>query len=529
MCRKKIAAGNGGAKGSFVRYLRDRGGNFAIITAVMVPALLAAVGMSVDYANASLARSQMQNAADAAILAVTQEGRHLKDEDAYSIVSRFLARNGSDAYRLDSIERDGSDWKIDVAMDYVPAFAGILGVDTIPLSVNATASFSSMRFEIALVLDTTGSMAGKKLADMKQAAVDLVAGMTGNEAEGEDDGLRFSVVPFAHFVNVGPQYAPTINTSNGAISGGADWLDLFGRTPITQRELPENLSRFSLYHNMSRAWPGCVETRVPDGVRYDVEDIEPNPGQPRSLFVPSFYNSEPNYSLWHEILYGRPNTYGTASGLARYGVPNASNLNPSTFRKVNIGSGSLGPDRGCDTKPLIRLTNKFTEVRNRIDELDAAGNTNIHEGVMWGWRTLSHRRPFADGAPPSDETVRKIMIVLTDGANIPTSVRSGTTWGSAYSALGFSADARFLSASANARQYTSKLDDMTLQGCVNAKKAGIEIYTILLEVDDRATSTLLENCATTKEHHHFDAPSSSQLRGVFNNIKNRIQGVLLTG
>ncbi|PST20111.1 pilus assembly protein TadG [Rhizobium sp. JAB6] len=49
--------------------LRDRCGNFGILTAISVPVLVAAGGVAIDVTNMSLSRSQLQEATDAAALA----------------------------------------------------------------------------------------------------------------------------------------------------------------------------------------------------------------------------------------------------------------------------------------------------------------------------------------------------------------------------------------------------------------------------------------------------------------------------
>ena len=47
----------------------------------------------------------------------------------------------------------------------------------------------------------------------------------------------------------------------------------------------------------------------------------------------------------------------------------------------------------------------------------ANGNTNVPEGMAWGWRTMSSGEPFTDGRPEIEKGNDKVVIVLTDGAN----------------------------------------------------------------------------------------------------------------
>ncbi len=45
------------------------------------------------------------------------------------------------------------------------------------------------------------------------------------------------------------------------------------------------------------------------------------------------------------------------------------------------------------------------------------GNTNVPEGLAWGWRTVSSNEPFTEGRSNTEKGNDKVVIVLTDGAN----------------------------------------------------------------------------------------------------------------
>ena len=71
--------------------------------------------------------------------------------------------------------------------------------------------------------------------------------------------------------------------------------------------------------------------------------------------------------------------------------------------------------------PLTRLTNVKETITAKISAMNATGNTYIPSGLMWGWRVLSSVAPFDDGvaygAMAGGETVKKALILMTDGAN----------------------------------------------------------------------------------------------------------------
>jgi hypothetical protein len=72
--------------------------------------------------------------------------------------------------------------------------------------------------EIALMLDTTGSMAGSKMSALKEAAIDLVNIVVWNDQS--EYTSRVAVIPFSYYVNPG-RYAFEV-ASNYSPSGSSD-------------------------------------------------------------------------------------------------------------------------------------------------------------------------------------------------------------------------------------------------------------------------------------------------------------------
>ena len=416
------------------------------------------------------------------------------------------------------------------------------------------------------MLDTTGSMAGGKLASLQNAVIGLVDGM---EALGLEKGqIKFSLVPYAGFVNVGPEHGPIISGLGLITKPGADWLDQDAKAPIPQSDLPTEFSRFAMYKHLNVKWPGCVETRIPKkNALHDVDDTVPTIKDPNSLFTPFFAVDEPDDP------YRYPNSYLPDAGVPMAGKGNAekddddddddddahasvkklnrygktgtyqkpknildSLVQVAKWKKLKIDDSSSsfygnkrdpkGPGFGCEVEPLVPLTDNFAEIKKTVKSLKASGSTNMLEGVMWGWRVLSSREPFTDGASESDSSVEKIIIFLTDGQNSFGNLNNAL--GSGYTSMGYLVDGRLDGLTAASSGQTNKaLDKKTLAACTNAKDDGIEIYTIRLEEPDLATGNLLSECASSKSHY-FDAPSRSQLTPIFDAIKKGVVKLRLT-
>ncbi len=530
----------------------DRGGNFAMITALAAVPMVGAAGLAVDYANLSRTRTELQNALDAAALAVAQRGDDISDAEARSIAGAFLTGNLTPAYRNLEVARNGTSVTLRAEAPTPLSFGGLFGWSEMAISASSTADMAFANYEIALVLDTTRSMRENgKLQAMKDAVNGLIDDLSARVTDRER--LKFALVPFATFVNVGPQFGPKFDSDGKIKPGtGAEWLDLEGESPI-RFDGARGLSRFEIAHELRQDWKGCVETRwQPDAGKpaHDVSDTPAEGSDSSSLFVPAFAPDEPDSYGNSYISYSSdplrdPTKWDvTAKKLDKYGLKNAAaemrkrrttdlrgvaNIGPQGWTKptTNYSSGR-GPSHSCGTQPITPLSNDYADLKRKVNAFVADGNTNIMEGVAWGMRVLSPQEPFTEGREPAPD-VEKIMIVLTDGANNLGVTGSSNVFRSAYSSFGYLIDNR-LTTRRSTRDVTEAMNQKTRQACENAKGENndeIIVYTIRLEEPDVATGTLLRDCATSPGHY-FDSPSRSQLDEVFKRIRDGITKLRLS-
>lgn len=358
--------------------------------------------------------------------------------------------------------------------------------------------------------------------------------------------LKFALVPFSTFVNVGPEFGPRIE--NGTVTrAAAAWLDTLGASPLPHSDFGPNVSRFALYAHLGHVWKGCVETRpTVNGVNHGVLDSKPDPSTPATLFVPTFAPDEPalhwNGTDYHGNDYLRDGEAGLRQEnwdrrRLRYGITSATNhaslgawvqamagwvKPPQDNSPTTLYSNYFapkGPNFLCETQPITPLTSDYEKVKTAVDGLVAAGNTNIFEGVAWGWRVLSSAAPFTEGAPESQD-VTKILVVLSDGTNFFGSLPSRGN--SSYSSFGYLIDGRLNGLTNGAEDtLTPEMNALTRTTCTNAKQNGLEIYTILLEESNVSTNALLRDCATTPEHF-MAVPNREGLQAAFNKIKHGI-------
>lgn len=502
--------------------LDDRG-NVAMIAALAIaPISLASLG-AMDVARATSAKSQLQDALDAAALAAARTNS--TDTAALTAAGeRYLKQNLALAgdMRLKSSTfafGDGGKVVATAKVEIDPFVAGLITGGKMGASAESEVVRANMKVEIALVLDTTGSMEeGTKLADMKKAAKDFVTTMENASKKSiEADVVKISLVPFANTVRL-----------DGTTYRSATWMDQSGASPInneifTTASGTQFANRFTLFTTLGTSWRGCVEMRK---APYDVQDDAPTTGTPATLYTPYFAPDEPDARTTG---YGDSyqNSYlsdGTSSSNWR--------VRQGSITKYKSTSGlgtSLGPNRGCGVSKMMRLTTDFSGLRTAIQNLEAEGNTNIPIGMSWGWNTLAPKPPFSDGAAYGDTKSKKIVVLMTDGEN--TLSQRDTPNDGTYAANGYMWQGRVLRANgtplpvgATEADRTAALDSRLKLLCTNMKSKGIEIYTIRVEA---GSSSLLEACASTSEHF-YNVTKSTNLTSAFQSIAGQIAALHLS-
>ncbi len=557
---------------SRARALRsNQDGNVAILFAISSIPLLALTGAGIDYGLGTKLHSKLQAATDSTALALCQAANTTTvvqlQLQANALMTGYMGAAGLtvDPVLITTLTQFPSNPRQITLKTHISTgtfFSKVTGVATMrPGATSTCAQPIPQTFEIALVLDNTGSMAASgggqsKMDAAKQAASNFVDYIYGNSTTFAPT-TRISVTPFAAAVAVDP--------TTYRLAG---WIDQLGRsnyhwTNVLGRGSAGFQSRFDIFNSLQNAvptwgWAGCLES-LPYPL--NVQDGAPT-SDPSSLYIPMFAPDEPGngstgtqcFRDQNDSTYTTLNSYLNDSTTAADCSTRSGAFNPVEGKAAkyltsvgasptaNVAGTGIpnGPNFMCTTKPLLRLTNDTSALKNKITSMAALGSTNIHEGFMWGWRTLSPKSVFADGAPYSASTVNKIMILMTDGAN------SWNDWSyspnkSLYSAMGYFQNADGTSANphlppahqnlTDAASARTALDALTAQACTNAKAAGVSIYTIGFSVPsdpiDSAGQTLLRNCASSPGQA-FIANDSNQLIAQFNQIAGAIGKLRLT-
>ena len=198
LCRKMLAHA--------LAFWTDTKGNIVILFVMMMPLILLAAGMAIDMSRAVHARSELQEAADMAVLLGAKENFfENKDWDKKSIKafkSRSLKMKFKGKPKVSIEEKGDGTIVIDATGQLRPSFMQIFGYPKLEVSVTAAAAVGdpAQKMEIVFVMDFSDSMSSNgKLGSAKTAVGGFLDQL---DAMQSGDTIKASLVPFAGTIGV---------------------------------------------------------------------------------------------------------------------------------------------------------------------------------------------------------------------------------------------------------------------------------------------------------------------------------------
>lgn len=205
-------------RGFAARFARGTRGNVAMLFALALPVLLMASLGAIDIHQASKVKADLQDALDAAALAAARtnftadddlnrvglaalkanmpayfqedgDGKLIRDEASFELVENTIVANAR------------VDVKVLVANIVLPPYGQILD-DYLPVGSRSEVLRASRDIEVGLVLDVTGSMRGTRIADLKDAARELVKIVVQDEDKQTPFYSRMAIIPYSSGVNL---------------------------------------------------------------------------------------------------------------------------------------------------------------------------------------------------------------------------------------------------------------------------------------------------------------------------------------
>ena len=467
------------------QFCGDDRGNVAILFALTTMLVCSVVGGAVDYGRWLSARSQTQNAIDSALLAAGRTAQTTYGDATASVAAAnaYYAQMKSDIVVSDTIAFQSVNTATSfnaTGTAYVNTpFLSLVGITKLPVlattgvtqatSTIAQGGNSGSSVEIGLMLDTTGSMSGQKLTDLKAAATDLV-----DIVVWADQGTytsRIGIAPFANAVNVGSYFQAVTNLN-----------------PAAHTEMITGITGYS-YPSSCYNSKGQLKSSCNGNVAYAV--------------------------------YGPVSTNVAAKAtcvVERSGTDEFTDTVPSGTSWIpswNVISGSSSTT--CpEVSEIVPLTSDKTKLKNTINGLVAQNTTAGALGTAWAWYLISPNwnTIFTGTSAPSSYSqltelgtggqpkLQKIAILMTDGAYNTWQYNSGVA--------------------------VSTVSTKAKSVCTAMKAKGIKVYTIGFDLqgDADAISTL-SNCATDSTYF-YNAATGDQLKQAFRDIALKISALRIS-
>ena len=187
----------------------------------------------------------------------------------------------------------------------------------------------------------------------------------------------------------------------------------------------------------------------------------------------------------------------------------------------NDGSTS-GPNSNCPAA-ILPLTDTRSEISDHVAGLYPAGFTNVANGAMWGWRTLSSGAPFTEGIAESDPDFgkwQKAVVIMTDGLNVVGS--RDTHYNTRPSVYGYGSEERMGANINTAGEMENEIDNKLLRICHRMKQEGYLVYTVMFGLstsEGNQVRPLYQACATEpSDPYFFDIDNGAQLEEAFEDI-----------
>jgi Flp pilus assembly protein TadG len=431
----------------------------ATIFGVSLLAFAMAAGVALDYSRSYSLQSSLQSDLDSAILAAAHKADDLAAATLAAesfLVSNWKAHKlGSGTVSVSVTQPTDSTIRGTATLSVPTTLMAIAGIETVMVTAQSEVALTSQDVEVALVLDTTGSMSGAKLAALKDAAKGLID--AAYEKPHSEEHIKIAVVPFSEHVNVG------ISRRNES------WLDVAPDSTTTEEVCSEVTPVIGTSNCRMETFSGTNDG-VPYSYEAEVCDSEYGPPETQCSMVTTVRE-------WHGCV--------------------GSRASPLDTKDEDYATKVPGIDVWCGAE-ITPLTSDEEVLKDGIDSLSAAYETYIPAGLMWGWAMLSSQAPFDEAVPYGHKVdgnpVRKILVLMTDGK----STRSATYpehWGSD----------------------TDQANTLTSELCINIKEKSIEIFTVAFELEDGPIKDILRDCAS-KPANYFEPESEDELENGFADI-----------
>ncbi len=370
-------------------FKREEGGAMIVFGLTIFVMMLWIGGMAVDFMRFEHDRARVQYTLDRAALAAASLNQPLNCQDVARDYFDKAGLNTSSVTVTGTCSALSKTVRVDADTKVKSLFINLLGIETMTASGSSTAEENIQDVEISMILDVSGSMGWddatggqSKLDALKTAANEFIDALLISD---NADRVSINIIPY-----------------NMQVNAGEDVLDLLN---VTNE------------HNESH----CIDFKADDFETVEIsKDVEEGVGL-------------------GDLSLDGTTVMGTTDDLQRTG-----HFDPfyTTIDHPNTSSDDDSERLwNCpidEASEIMLMSQDATELKAKINSLEAGGNTSIDLGVKWGSFFLNpSAEVLLDNLPsnssqltgPIDtafqdrpyaydrENTIKIMVVMTDGQN----------------------------------------------------------------------------------------------------------------
>ncbi len=158
-------------------FARNQNGNVAMMWALMGTVLIGLLGLTIDFTRAVMIRSELQSAADSAVLAAAREAGNVTMDVRAARARAYFDAEAPQYANVASValtDIGNNGYRLRATAPMSMSLASMVTNRDWTLGVTSEAVRGGVNLEVALVLDTTGSMSGQRISDLRNSAGDLV-------------------------------------------------------------------------------------------------------------------------------------------------------------------------------------------------------------------------------------------------------------------------------------------------------------------------------------------------------------------
>jgi Flp pilus assembly protein TadG len=502
---RRIHGMTGRVKARCVAGLRDERGATAVFFAVGLLLLAPATMGLIDIYMITSQRGQLQDALDTATLYVARSSATapaaIQTAGDSALRANLKLPTGqvitSSSFVLEGITIKGR-------ASITPPTVGPRLWAQADISAASDVLRNSNNVEVALVLDTTGSMSAQ-MSNLRTAAKDLVDLVVKDQQS--PYYTKLAVVPYSYGVNLGAFE----NAARGATKGPTNISAASKTNPVVVTS-----NNHGLYEGERVYITGVKGMTQLNGKTFVATDVTQNTFKLKTWSSGSTSNA--NGTSWGGYTSG-----GTAQcrgeGCDVHIFTTVSNKQ-NTWNKTSCATERTGSDAYTDAGPsstvgwhyrdnsgaapcpsasIMPLSSNRTALKAHIDTLDDAGSTAGQIGLAWGWYMVSPEWASAwtgSSAPAAYGTreLLKVVVLMTDGA-FNTPYCRGVAAKDAGSGAP-NTDSRINCDGTNGDPYAQ-----AAKLCSAMQAKGIIIYTVGFNVgSETQVQNLMRNCATSPEY-----------------------------